>query len=231
VQAGAQPVSQPPAPGAEPLPVMVQATPRSSRSLSEGRLFTAILCAATRCSNANGCRQADGPVTEMSTFVTWPPEACGDARKRRVARKGGPVSDGTARAGKGGRGRSPAAHQRRVAKIGSRSCQTEESGSGLRRFRRRSCFLAAHPLQVHAGRNQLQSLLVTVTDREWLHAWGLSATRGAAAHAVRARCGVLLYLQVRKLSGEASVFAVLRQQPLNLFLTLLPVHCAFRAGW
>jgi hypothetical protein len=106
----------------------------------------------------------------------------------------------------------------------------EESGGGLKRLRGLSCFLSAHPLQVRAGRNQLQPLLVTVTDRELLHARGLSATCGAASHAVRARCGVLLDLQVRELSGEASILAVLRQQPLNLFLPFLPVHSAFRAG-
>jgi hypothetical protein len=60
---------------------------------------------------------------------------------------------------------------------------------------------------------------------------GLNAARGAAPHAVRARCGALLDLQVREFSGEASIFAMLRQQPLNLFLTLLPVHRAFRASW
>src|SRR5262245_17225173 len=110
-------------------------------------------------------------------------------------------------------------------------CKTEESGSRLKRFRGLSCFLAAHPLQVHAGRNQLKSLLVTVTDREALHARRLSSMRRAAPHAVRARRGALLDLQVREFPGEASILAVLRQQPLNLFLTLLPVHRAFRASW
>jgi len=37
----------------------------------------------------------------------------------------------------------------------------------------------------------------------------------------------LLYLQVRKFSGEASIVAVLRLKPLNLLPTLLPVHSAF----
>src|SRR5215510_4237331 len=116
-----------------------------------------------------------------------------------------------------------------MAKIGSEVCGAEESGSRLKRYRRRSRFLAAHPLQVHAGRNQLQSLLVTVADRELLNPRGLNTTRGAAAHAVRARRGALLNLQVGEFSGEASILAVLRQQPLNLFLTLFPVHSAFRA--
>jgi hypothetical protein len=89
--------------------------------------------------------------------------------------------------------------------IGARSCGrdgpgplTRCGGSGLSAQERGlSRFLAAHPLQVHAGRNQLQSLLVTVTDRESLRPRGLKSTRGAAAHAVRARCGALLDLQVR----------------------------------
>ena len=89
-----------------------------------------------------------------------------------------------------------------------------------------SRFLAAHPLQVHAGRNQLQPLLVTVADRELLHARGLNTARGAAPHAVRARCDALLDLQVREFSGEASILAVLREQSSNLFLTLLPAHSA-----
>ena len=37
----------------------------------------------------------------------------------------------------------------------------------------------------------------------------------------------LLYLSVRKLSGEASIAAVLRLKVLNLLLALLPVHSAF----
>src|SRR5262245_21945093 len=94
-----------------------------------------------------------------------------------------------------------------------------------------SRLLAAHPLQVHAGRNQLQPLLVTVADRELLHARRSNATRGAAPHAVRARCGALLDLQVREFPGEASILAVLRQQPSNLFLTLLPAHSDFRASF
>ena len=87
-----------------------------------------------------------------------------------------------------------------------------------------SRLLSAHPLQVRAGRNQLQPLLVTMTDGELLHAWGLSSTCRAASHAVRAWRGALLYLQVRELSGEASVCAVLLPKPLNFFLTFLPVH-------
>src|SRR5712671_630431 len=87
-----------------------------------------------------------------------------------------------------------------------------------------SCLLATHPLQVRARRNQLQPLLVTVTDGELLHAWGPSSTCRAASHTVRAWRGALLYFQVRELPGEASVCAVLLPKPLNLFLTFLPVH-------
>ena len=87
-----------------------------------------------------------------------------------------------------------------------------------------SCFLAAHPLQVHAGRNQLKPLLVAVTDRECLHASGVSPTCRAAAHSIRAGSRALLHLQVRKLAREASIFAVLLTQSLNLFLTSFPVH-------
>jgi hypothetical protein len=64
-----------------------------------------------------------------------------------------------------------------------------------------------HPLQLRAGRNQLEPLLVTMTDGELLHAWGLSSTCRAASHAVRAWRGALLYLQVRELLGQASVCA------------------------
>src|ERR1700730_1699050 len=60
---------------------------------------------------------------------------------------------------------------------------------------------ASHPLEVHARRNQLQPLLVAVTDREALHAWRLNATRCAAPHTVRTRRGSLLNLQVREFSG------------------------------
>src|SRR5262249_51125180 len=59
---------------------------------------------------------------------------------------------------------------------------------------------------------------------ELLHAWRWNSTSGAAPHAVRAWRCALLHLQVRELSDEASIFAVLRLKPLNLFLTLLPMH-------
>jgi hypothetical protein len=88
-----------------------------------------------------------------------------------------------------------------------------------------------HPLQIRAGRNQLEPLLVTMTDGELLHVWRLGSTCRAASHAVRAWRGALLYLQVRELSGEASVCAVLLPKPLNLFLTFLPVHPAVLGGW
>src|SRR5260370_13581623 len=87
-----------------------------------------------------------------------------------------------------------------------------------------SCLLAPHPLQIRAGRNQLEPLLVTMTDGELLHVWRLGSTCRAASHAVRAWRGALPYLQVRELSGEASISAVLLPKPLNLFLTFLPVH-------
>ena len=89
---------------------------------------------------------------------------------------------------------------------------------------RLSWLLAPHPLQVRAGRNQLQPLLVTMPHGELLHAWRWNSTSGAAPHAVRAWRCALLHLQVRELSDEASIFAVLRLKPLNLFLTLLPMH-------
>jgi hypothetical protein len=63
-----------------------------------------------------------------------------------------------------------------------------------------------------------------MTDGESLHAWGLSSTCRAASHAVRTWRGALLYLQIRELSGEASVFAMLRLKLLNLFLTFLPAQ-------
>jgi hypothetical protein len=88
-----------------------------------------------------------------------------------------------------------------------------------------SGLLAAHPLQVRAGRNQLQPLLVTMPDRELLHSRGSSPTRGAAPHVIRARRRALLHLEVREFSAEASISAVLRLKTLNLFLPLLPVHC------
>jgi hypothetical protein len=67
-------------------------------------------------------------------------------------------------------------------------------------------------------------------DRELLHPWGLSAASGAAPHAIRARRRALLYLQVWELSDQTSILAVLGLKPLYLFLTLLPVHCAFFGG-
>src|SRR6516165_7886425 len=60
--------------------------------------------------------------------------------------------------------------------------------------------------------------------RELLRAWRWNSTSGAAPHAVRAWRCALLHLQVRELSDEASIFAVLRLKPLNLFLTILPMH-------
>ena len=90
-----------------------------------------------------------------------------------------------------------------------------------------SWLLAPHPLQVRAGYNQLQTLFVTMTDRESLHARRYNSTRGAAPHAVRAWRCPLLYLQVGEFSGETSIVAVLRLKLLNLLPTLLPVHSAF----
>jgi hypothetical protein len=90
-----------------------------------------------------------------------------------------------------------------------------------------SRLFAPHPLQVHAGGNQLQPLLVTVTDRKLPHAWRFSPTNGAAPHVIRARRRALLHLQIRKFSTEASILAVLRLKPLNLFQTLFPAHSTF----
>jgi hypothetical protein len=87
-----------------------------------------------------------------------------------------------------------------------------------------SRLLAAHPLQVHAGRNQLQPLLVTMTDRELPHAWRLLATCRAAPHPVRAWRDALLDREVREFPDEASIVAVLPSKLLNLFATFLPVH-------
>lgn len=92
---------------------------------------------------------------------------------------------------------------------------------------RLSGLLASHPLEVHAGRNQLQPLLVAVTDREALHAWRLNATCCAAPHTVRTRRRSLLHLQVREFSGEASIVAVLCSKLFNLPLTLFPVQFGF----
>src|SRR6516165_10280305 len=65
---------------------------------------------------------------------------------------------------------------------------------------------------------------------ELLRAWRWNSTSGAAPHAVRAWRCALFHLQVRELSDEASIFAVLCLKPLNLFLTLLPVHSFFLGG-
>src|SRR5262249_48275563 len=65
---------------------------------------------------------------------------------------------------------------------------------------------------------------------ELLRAWWWNWTSGAAPQAVRAWRWALLLLQVRELSDEASIFAVLCLKPLNLFLTLLPVHSFFLGG-
>ena len=101
------------------------------------------------------------------------------------------------------------------------------------RSRRRPALMASypHPLQVRAGRNQLQPLLVTMPHGELLHAWRWNSTSGAAPHAVRAWGCALLHFQVRELLDEASIFAVLRLKPLNLFLTLLPVHSFSLGDW
>src|SRR5262245_51505668 len=87
-----------------------------------------------------------------------------------------------------------------------------------------SGLFASHPLQVRAGRNQLQPLLVTMLNRELrLSLCAMPASRGAA-HAIRARRCALLHFQVWEFSDEASIGAVLRLKSFNLFLTLLPVH-------
>ena len=96
---------------------------------------------------------------------------------------------------------------------------------------RLSWLLTPHPLQVRAGRNQLQPLLVTMPHGELLHAWRWNSTSGAAPHAVRAWGCALLHFQVRELLDEASIFAVLRLKPLNLFLTLLPMHSFSLGDW
>src|SRR5258708_20549327 len=57
-----------------------------------------------------------------------------------------------------------------------------------------SCLLSTHPLQVRAGRNQLQPLLVTMTDGELLHAWGLSSTCRAAPRHARTACEAARHL-------------------------------------
>ena len=82
-----------------------------------------------------------------------------------------------------------------------------------------SSLLAPHPLQVHAGRDELQPLLVTMTDGKSLHARWLHSTCRAAPHAVRARRAALLHRQVGEFSSKASIFAVLRTKLLNLFQT------------
>jgi hypothetical protein len=58
-------------------------------------------------------------------------------------------------------------------------------GAQIPRWRGRLLWLLApHPLQIRAGRNQLQPLLVAMTDRELLHAFRSNSTSGASAHAV-----------------------------------------------
>ena len=89
-----------------------------------------------------------------------------------------------------------------------------------------SCLLAAHPLQIRARRNELQPLLVTMTDGELLHAWRRNSTSSTAPHTIRTGCGALLDLEVWEFSYEASIFAVLGLKPFNLFPTLPPIHCA-----
>jgi len=91
----------------------------------------------------------------------------------------------------------------------------------LDRFSR---LLAAHPLQVHAGRNQLQPLLVTMTDRELPHAWRLLATCRAAPHPVRAWRDALLDREVREFPDEASIVAVL---PAKLLKSVCDVFFQF----
>src|SRR5262249_32422135 len=61
-------------------------------------------------------------------------------------------------------------------------------------------------------------------NRKLLHSRSARSTSGAAPHAIRARRCALLHLQVREFSDEASISAMPRFKPLNLFLTLLPVH-------
>jgi hypothetical protein len=101
----------------------------------------------------------------------------------------------------------------------------QRRGDGRRGYLSR--LLAPHPLQVRAGYNQLQPLLVTMTDGELLHARRQDPTRGAAPHAVRAWLCPLLYLQVREFSGEATIVTVLCLKVLNLLLAFFPVHSAF----
>ena len=87
-----------------------------------------------------------------------------------------------------------------------------------------SGLFASHPLQVRTGRNQLQPLLVTMPNRKLLHSRWARSTSGAASHAIRARRCALLHFQVWEFSDEASIGAVPRLKPCNLFLTLLPVQ-------
>jgi len=61
-------------------------------------------------------------------------------------------------------------------------------------------------------------------NRELPHSRRPRSTSGAAPHAIRARRRALLDFQVREFSDEASISAVPRFKPFNLFLTLLPVH-------
>src|SRR5262245_28715478 len=173
LQAGAQPVSRPPAPGSEPLPVMMQGYCKVPASSVAKRTLQRNLCVGGKVKPADLGSQKNSMDGALRSY-----------------KKAAPPGTGPLEQGRAGGGRSPAAHQRRLAKIGSKICKTEESGSRLKRFRGLSCFLAAHPLQVHAGRNQLKSLLVTVTDREALHARRLSSMRRAApaCRSSTARC-------------------------------------------
>src|SRR5262249_16375990 len=84
-----------------------------------------------------------------------------------------------------------------------------------------SGLFASHPLQGRTGRNQVQPLVVSMPNRKLLHSRRARSTSGAASHAIRARRCALLHFQVWEFSDEASIGAVPRLKPCNLFLTLL----------
>src|SRR5262245_8805346 len=118
LQAGAQPVSQPPAPGSEPLPVMVQGYCKAPPSSVGKQTLQCNSCVGGKVKRADLGSQKNAADEALRSY-----------------KKAAPPGTGPLEQGRAGGGRSPAAHQRCVAKIGSKVCKTEESGNGLKLIR------------------------------------------------------------------------------------------------
>src|SRR5262245_5379461 len=90
-----------------PRPVMMQRYPQvPAQSVGRPTLHHVFVWANTTlyaATHANGCRRKDGRVAKANTAVTL--RVRRNDRRRVLQEKGGPVSDGTARAGKGERGK------------------------------------------------------------------------------------------------------------------------------